>query len=162
MRTPFPSFCAADPVLSTVPVQLFDELTAELAGLAEAIMRTALHVKINAVIADAVEVDRTAEALRAAAGRATETIEQAKLKLNSSATARDAQAFEMAETASFLLPPQQDNCAGNASRGEIELIDELNEAAFADPKVPNFREDNAIAARVLELRDRLGGFINPT
>jgi hypothetical protein len=42
------------------------------------------------------------------------------------------------------------------------LIDELNakrEAALAQPKDASCREENAIAARVAELHDRLGGFI---
>jgi len=48
--------------LATVPEQLYAELTAEVADLAEAVARVALHVKINAVIAGAAEVERTAEA----------------------------------------------------------------------------------------------------
>jgi hypothetical protein len=131
--TPSPSFCAADPVLTTVPEQLFGELTAELADLAELILRVALHVKINAVIADAVEVNRIAETFMAAAGCATDPLEQAKLRSSSATTVRDVHGFEMAETGSFPLSPQ-----------------------------PNVGEDNAIAARLLELRDRLGGFIEPT
>lgn len=152
MGAPSPSFCPVDPILATVPLRRFAELTAELADLAQAIMCTALHVTISAVIADAIEVDRTAEMLRVATGCAAKTVEQVKLK----PTVCDLKAVEMLE------PAQQDNCAGKASRGEIELIDELDEAALAKQKVATFREDNAIATRVLELHDRLGGFIKPT
>jgi hypothetical protein len=85
------------------------------------------------------------EALRAARAR----------KDTSAATACDVQAVEMAEAANSLLSPQQDSCGGNAGRGEIGLLDELK------PKDANCREENAIAARIAELHDRLGGFIKP-
>ena len=130
----------------------------------EEVTRLALHFKLTAAIACAAEAERAAEALRAAAGRATETVEQAELKASSAATACDVQAVEMAEAANFPLTPQQDRCKGNASRGEIDLIDEINAklvAAFAEPKDASCREENAIAARVAELHGRLGGFIKP-
>jgi hypothetical protein len=57
--------------LTTVPEQLYAELTAEVADLADALKQVVLHVNIDAVIARAVEVDRTAEALRVATRRAT-------------------------------------------------------------------------------------------
>ena len=137
---------------------------AAIAGLAEEVTRLALHLKLTAAIACAAEAERAAEALRAATGRATEAVEQAELTATSAGTTRDIQAVEMAEAANFPLTPQQDRFTGNASRGEIDLIDELNaklEAAFAEPKDASCREENAIAARVAELDDRLGGFIKP-
>jgi hypothetical protein len=105
------------------------------------------------------------EALRAATGHATKTVEQAELKATCAATACDVQAVEMAEAANFPLSLQQNSCTGNVSKDEIALIDELNaklEAAFAEPKDASCREENAIAARVAELHDRLGGFIKPS
>ena len=57
--------------LATVPEQLYAELTAEVADLADALKRVVLHVNIDAVIARAAEVDRTAEVLRVATRRAT-------------------------------------------------------------------------------------------
>ena len=161
MGIPSPSFCSADPVLATVPARHFVELTAELADLAEAIVRTTLHVKINAVIADAAEVDRTAEALRAATRYATETAEEVELNLNSAALASDARLAEMVETANFSLLPQPKRCAGDASSGESDLIDKLDGVAFAEPANTGCREDDTFATRLLELRDRLGGFIEP-
>jgi hypothetical protein len=136
---------------------------AAIAGLAEEVTRLALHFKLTAAIACAAEAERAAEALRAATGRATETVEQAELKATSAATVCDVQAVEMAEASNYPLSPQQDNCTGNIS-SEIHLIDELNaklEAALAEPKDASCREENAIAARVAELHDRLGGFIKP-
>ena len=62
------------------------------------------------------------------------------------------------------MSPQQDSCTGHAGRGEIGLLDELKsklEAAFTEPKDSNSRDENAIAARIAELHDRLGGFIKP-
>ena len=139
------------------------EVMAAIAGLAEEVTRLALHFKLTAAIACAAEAERAAEALRAATGRATETVEQAELKATSAATACDVQAVEMAEASNYPLSPQQDSCTGNIS-SEIHLIDELNaklEAALAEPKDASCREENAIAARVAELHDRLGGFIKP-
>jgi hypothetical protein len=136
---------------------------AAIAGLAEEVTRLALHFKLTAAIACADEAERAAEALRAATGRATETVEQAELKATSAATVCDVQAVEMAEASNYPLSPQQDSCTGNIS-SEIHLIDELNaklEAALAEPKDASCRKENAIAARVAELHDRLGGFIKP-
>src|SRR5450759_91350 len=137
------------------------EVMAAIAGLAEEVTRLALHFKLTAAIACAAEAERAAEALRAATGRATETVEQAELKATSAATVCDVQAVEMAEASNYPLSPQQDSCTGNIS-SEIHLIDELNaklEAALAEPRDASCREENAIAARVAELPDRLGGFI---
>ena len=139
------------------------EVMAAIAGLAEEVTRLALHFKLTAAIACAAEAERAAEALRAATGLATETVEQAELKATSAATVCDVQAVEMAEASNYPLSPQQDSCIGNIS-SEIHLIDELNaklEAALAEPKDASCREENAIAARVAELHDRLGGFIKP-
>ena len=139
------------------------EVMAAIAGLAEEVTRLALHFKLTAAIACAAEAERAAEALRAATGRVTETVEQAELKATSAATVCDVQAVEMAEASNYPLSPQQDSCTGNIS-SEIHLIDELNaklEAALAEPKDASCREENAIAARVAELHDRLGGFIKP-
>ena len=122
-----------------------------IAGLAEEVTRLALHFKLTAAIACAAEAERAAGALRAATGRATETVEQAELKATSAATACDVQAVEMAGAENFPLSLQQDRCTGNPSRGEIALIDVLNgklAAAFAEPKDASCREENAIAARV--------------
>ena len=136
---------------------------AAIAGLAEEVTRLALHFKLTAAIACADEAERAAEALRAATGRATETVEQAELKATSAATVCDVQAVEMAEASNYPLSPQQDSCTGNIS-SEIHLIDELNaklEAALAEPKDASCRKENAIAARVAELHDRLDGSIKP-
>lgn len=69
-------------------------------------------------------------------------VEQAELRTMSAATERDAQAIDVAEAANFPLSPV--------------------EAPLAEPKAASHREENAIAARVAELYDRLGGFINPS
>ena len=95
--------------LAIVPEQLYAQVTAEVADLAEVVARVALHVEINSVIANAAEVNRAAEALRTAIGR----------------------------------------------RGDFAGAG----AALAQPRDASCREENAIAARVLELHDRLGGFI---
>jgi hypothetical protein len=136
---------------------------AAIDGLAEEVARLALHVRRIVAIADARpkrSEPRKRSALRRRVRR--KTVEQAELKASSAATPCDVQAVEMAEASNFPLSPQQDSCTGNASRGEMGLIDELNakrEAALAQPKDASCREENAIAARVAELHDRLGGFI---
>ena len=133
-----------------------------IAGLAEEVAHLALNVKRIVAVADA-RLKRSEPRNRAALRQRMprKSVEQAALKSTSAATARDVQAVEMAEAANFPLSPQQDNCTGNVS-SEIDLLDDLNaklKVALAEPKDASCREENAIAARVAELHDRLGGFI---
>ena len=144
--------------LATVPEQLFAELTAEVADLAEIFARTILNVEINSVVAHLAEVNRTAEVLRVSSGRCNE---QSELKATSDVTACDSQALEMAEAVMFPLSPQPDY-TDNASRGETNLVVELTsklEAAFPDA---SYQEKNSVAARVAELQERLDGFLTPS
>ena len=159
--------------LAIVPEQLYAELTAEVADLAEAVVRVALHVKINAVIADAAEVERTAEALRTATGRATEWVEpQSRHETSSIDTviSHDAQVSGMAEAATTGKLLQRNGWIDDADKIEMDVVDELCaarsdlakvDAPLAEPKDASRGAENAIAARVLELHDRLGGFIKP-
>ena len=133
----------------------------------------ALHVKINAVIADAAEVERTAEALRTATGRATEWVEpQSRHETLSIDTviSHDAQVSGMAEAATTGKLLQRNGWIDDADKIEMDVVDELCaarsdlakvDAPLAEPKDASRGAENAIAARVLELHDRLGGFIKP-
>jgi hypothetical protein len=133
----------------------------------------ALHVKINAVIADAAEVERTAEALRTATGRATEWVEpQSRHETSSIDTviSHDAQVSGMAEAATTGKLLQRNGWIDDADKIEMDVVDELCaarsdlakvDAPLAEPKDASRGAENAIAARVLELHDRLGGFIKP-
>jgi hypothetical protein len=85
--------------------------------------------------------------------------EQLKFKSNSIATTGEAQAIEIEEMASFSTPSRQPDWATHVRKAEAKFIDGFDAAKAAEPKVAPFREDNAIAARVLELHDRLGGFL---
>jgi hypothetical protein len=159
--------------LATVPEQLYAELTAEVADLAEAVARAVLHVKINAVIADAAEVERTAEALRTASGRATEWVEPQSRREASSVDiviSHDAQVSRIAESATIGNSLQRNGWIDDANKNEMDVVDEVCaarsdlpkvDAALAEPKDASRGAENAIAARVLELHDRLGGFIKP-
>jgi hypothetical protein len=133
----------------------------------------ALHVKINAVIADAAEVERTAEALRTATGRATEWVEpQSRHETSSIDTviSHDAQVSGMAEAATTGKLLQRNGWIDDADKIEMDVVDELCaarsdlakvDAPLAEPKDASRGAENAIAARVLELHDRLGGFVKP-
>jgi hypothetical protein len=159
--------------LATVPEQLYAELTAEVTDLAEAVARVALHVKINAVIADAAEVERTAEALRTASGRATEWVEPKSRRVASSVDiviSHDAQVSRIAESATAGKSLQRNGWIDDAGKCEMDVVDELSaarsdlasdDAALAESKDASRGAEKAIAARVLELHDRLGGFIKP-
>ena len=109
--------------LTTVPEQLYAQLTAEVGDLADALKQVVLHVNIDAVIAHAAEVDRTAEALRIATRCTTKP-------------------FEVAD--------------------KLYDSDLVEVAALAEATSTGCPEQNAIAARVAELHDRLGGFIKPS
>ena len=109
--------------LASVPEQLYAQLATEVADLADALTQVVLRVNIDAVIAHAAEVDRTAEALRVATRCATKPIEVADKLYDS---------------------------------------DLVEVAALAEATSTSCPEPNAIAARVAELYDRLGGFIKPS
>ena len=137
--------------LATIPEQLYAEVIADVAGLAEMFARTIIIVEINSVVAHLAEVDRTAEFLRASIRCRSE---QTEFKATSAATACDPQALEAAEAVLFPLS-QQPDCANNASRGEANLVVDLIlklEAAFPAPKDASYREENAVAARVAGLQ----------
>jgi hypothetical protein len=146
------------------------EVMVAIAGLAEEVAHLALHVKRIVAISDAAEAEWAEAVIRVAAARATETVEQAEFKATSAATACDAHAIDMEEAANFPLSPQQDSWTRNARISDKDAVDELNagssrlakvEAARAEPKDSSRRAENAIAARICELHDRLGGFIKP-
>jgi hypothetical protein len=159
--------------LATVPEQLYAKLAAEVAGLAEAVARVALDVKINTVIADAAKVERIAEALRAATGRATEWVEPQSRREDSSVDtviSHDAQVSRIAESATTGKSLQRNGWIDDAGKSKMEVVDELCAArsdltmvdtALAEPKDASRGAESVIAARVLELYDRLDGFIKP-
>lgn len=142
------------------------EVMAAIEGLVEEVAHLALRVKRIVSIADARRTrseSRKRAALRRRARR--RTLEQAELRAMSAATVSDVQAVEMAEAPNFPQSSQQDSCTDNASRGETDMAGEPTaklEAAFPQPQGTNCPEVNAIAARVAELHDRLGGFIKPS
>ena len=87
---------------------------------------------------------------------------QADLKATFAATTCDAQSVKSAEVTELQLSLQQGNCIENAVRGETALINNLTaqvEVAFPQSHDANCPEENAIAARVADLHDRLGGFV---
>jgi hypothetical protein len=133
------------------------EIMAAVVSLADEVARLTLHVKRLVAIADA---RRKRSALRRRARR--EMVQQAELKATFATTVCNVQAAATAEATKFPLSPQQDNCTDNASRRETDLIGDLTaqlEAAFPQPHDTNCSEENAIAARVADLHDRLGGFV---
>jgi hypothetical protein len=137
---------------------------AAIAGLVEEVARLALHFKLTVGIDGAVEAERAAEALRAATARATEgVVPQSRREAESG---DEAQASPMAEVPSTEMSLQpnggiddmgkvlDDLCAARSALSQVS-------AAFAKPQDASRRAENAIAACVLELHDRLGGFIKP-
>ena len=145
-----------DTVSPVSPVER-DEILAVVAGLTEQVAHLALQVKRLVAIADA-RRKRSASQRR----RKRKTVPQAELKATSAATTCDVQSVETAEAAELLLSPQQGSCTENAVRGETALINNLTaqvEAAFPQSHDANCPEENAIAARVADLHDRLGGFV---
>ena len=113
------------------------------------------------------------EALRAATGRATEVVEpQSRREIESGdeVKSHDAQLSRRAEAATTGTSVQWHSWVVDASRSETDVVNELYatrsdlakvEAAPGEPKDVRCRAENAIAACVLELQDRLGGFIRP-
>lgn len=76
--------------------------------------------------------------------------------------ARDLQVGGTAEVTNFPLSPHQDSWIYNTDPSEIgDDVNSSVEAAKFGPSDDGSRAKNAIAGRVLDLHDRLGGFIKP-
>ena len=117
--------------ITSVPEQLYAQLTAEVAGLADALTQVVLHVKIDAVIAHAAEVDRTAEALRVATRCTTKPIEVADKLYDSDLV----EVAALAEAASTSCPEP------NAIAARVtELYDRFG--GFIKPSLPQPHDQN--------------------
>ena len=144
------------------------EISAAIDDLAEEVARLALHVKLSLAVAAGAEAERAAELLRAAAGCTTGALEPQSRR---QAFSDDkAQASPMAEVASTKMSLQPNGWIDDAGNSEMEFMCDLcaarsdlakGDAVLAEPKGASRGAENAIAARVLELHDRLGGFIKP-
>ena len=74
----------------------------------------------------------------------------------------EARAINLAESVSFPLSPLQNSQAGDSDKSKRHLAcssDSKVVEAASESKGAGYIEENSIAARVLELHDRLGGFI---
>jgi hypothetical protein len=139
----------------TAPEALHGELCAAIADLARsvdvAVTHLALRAKCTITIADATKTERAAEALRDAARRTAESLKPQQTTL----------VPELPATANLR---QEDNWSPLVPRSEA--VDELYAAcnwlvtAQASSDAPIQRSgDSAIATRMLELHNRLGGLI---
>ncbi len=137
------------------------ELMAAIAGLVEKVERLALHVERIVKMADATKVERAETTGHVAVKCGAE--ETGQFNTASAVKACAAQRSDFAEASSFPLSPHQNSWTCNAATEET--IGDANtkiEAAFSERKdETNSRAKDAIAGRVLELHDRLGGFIKP-
>jgi hypothetical protein len=93
------------------------------------------------------------------------TLHVNQFKKASGSTACDAPATDTApatdptEASSVPLSPEQDSLTRDVS---VDVRDTKTGATRSRPKAARSRGENAIAGRVLELHDRLGGFIKPS
>jgi hypothetical protein len=108
------------------------DISVAVAGLAEAVARLALHIKLTVAVAHAAEVERAAEALRDAAECA------------SGLTCEPEFCATTSPTDDF-----------NVGRCDLERI----EAELADPEEQNREIESEIASGILNLHERLGSFI---
>jgi hypothetical protein len=137
------------------------EVMAAGADLAEQVGHLTLQVKRLVAIADARRKRSTLQRRT----RRKKAVQQAELKETSAPTTCDVQSVETVEATTFPLSPQQGSNVENPISGETALIDNLTaqlEAAFPQSHDANSPEENAIAARVADLHDRLGGFVKST
>lgn len=137
------------------------ELMAAIAGLVEKVERLALNVERIVRVADETKVERAETAAHVAAECASE--ETGQFNTGSAVKTCAVQRAELVEASTFPLSPHQNSWACNVVTDEI--IGDANtkiEAAFSEREDDkSSRAKNAIAGRVLELHDRLGGFIKP-
>ena len=130
-----------------------DAIISVLAGLTEQVAYLEVQVRRLVAMADA---RRKRSALRR--HRKSKTAPQAQRGTAPAVTICDVQPF--AEAVS--LSPRQGGCAENAVRGENSLFDNLAaqlEAAFPPSHETNCAQESAIAARVADPHERLGGFV---
>jgi hypothetical protein len=141
------------------------EVLAAIDGLIEEVANLALRVNRAVAMAHAVKAELPEKSISNGAARpATETVDQREILAKAAASACNAQTVEMVESVNIPLSPQKDSCSDNVGRNEPDLICDLSaklEAAFPQPHHENCPEENTVAARVAELRERLGGFIKP-
>jgi hypothetical protein len=162
---------ATGPLRSAVAAPIADAADA----VTSAAVRMALRATLSAAIADGIEAERFAEALRVAATHEAETVGQGKLEAASASTTCDVQTIDMPEAAYLQLSPQQDNWTRNASTSEqdswtrnastseidsVEELDTDSNGLTPNKAVHAERAESAVATHIiLELHDRLGSFI---
>ena len=148
------------------------EVIAAIGRLADEVAHLALHFKINVAIVAADKAERAADALRAVAKRMTETVEPQSIleaEPGDEVKTHDTQLSCIAEAAMAVTPLQPDGIVETrqsemgvetalyAARSDLAKVD----VASGEPTHASCHVKNAIATRVLELQDRLGGFIWP-
>jgi hypothetical protein len=122
------------------------DVIAAVADLVEKVEHLALRVKRIASIAAMANAEQTTTIRGSGTGAADRKDE---IEVRSAAvTERDTKEIDLTEAANFPLSPRNEQNA----RTEI---------ARAELQDGNSRAKNAIAGRVLELHDRLGGFVKP-
>jgi hypothetical protein len=120
------------------------DIAAAIAGLAESVARLALHIKLTVAVSHAIEVERAAEALRAAAECPPALIRGPGF----SGDTVDAQAPIVTTS------PTDDL---NVSRYNLERI----QTELADPEGDNHEIESEIASGILNLQERIGSFLKP-
>ncbi len=133
------------------PVSGRAEVTVAITGLIEKVEHLALHVNRIVALAD------SANAILAKARRVRENADQFRAV---SGSGDDPQAADRTEATNFPLSPHQDRWTRDVNASEI--VDQLkSNRALVESGEASSRAKNAIAGRVLELHERLGGFIKP-
>ena len=134
-----------------------DEIISAVAGLTEQVAHLTLQVRRLVALADA---RRKRSALQRR--RKCKKEPQAECKMAPAAATCDVHSVETAEATTVSLSRQLSDRTENAMSGETPLINNLTaqlEAAFPEAHNTNCPEESAIAARVADLHDRLGGFV---
>ncbi len=123
------------------------EVIVAVADLVEKVEHLALRVKRITAIAGTANAEQTAKAVRRSGTGAADRNDDIEVR-SAAITERNTKEIDTTEAANFPLSPR------NEQNAKIET-------ARAEPKDGNSRAKNAIAGRVLELHDRLGGFVKP-
>ena len=133
-----------------------DEIISVVAGLTEQVAHLTVQVRRLVALADA---RRRRSALRR--HRKSKTAPQAERKRARAATTCDVQPGETAEATTVSLSLRQGGCREDAMSSETALanLTAQLEAAFPQTHNTNCPQESAIAARVADLHDRLGGFV---
>lgn len=139
------------------------EVSAAIDLLLEEVAHLALSVKLVVAALHASKAELHGKSVSdGAAQDANEAVDQREVETKTADTVCYVKMVEMSDAANISLSPRNDNSSDRSVRSEPDTLPEhavKEEAALSPPDHRICPEENALAARLVELHERLGGFV---